>query len=509
MTDFSKLSTYSPSGHVSWRFPVSMCLLGLPFLATLAWLYAHALLLSPPVLLKPIIAVFFLLACAVFVPWAIEKGHSRSIAASTIAAILLSLAFMWIHWLVIFGGLESGEAMRFALSSPWGGLHMLWELAVAESKANPRMLSPVVRCMVWVAEAGLFALFMVFFSRLQTRKPYSETAGCWATEEKLGECVLFYEATNKELLLKKLAAQRIGALLGMVPADRMQPNFVASEWFTVKLTGYKAEGNAQERWLDVEWLSHQRDSEGKIKTRSSELLKAWILTHEEYAALAKHMGTESPSSETTEKPTPRELRPAVEALEAGDFGKAIAMAEPYRKHSEIPVRMDALRLCALGKSRQKQWVEAYAAFHELFELEPNVHNAMELATTSVMAGELLRGEAWFKRAEELNVEFRDTPPPQLRTRFLSALEQANELAAAKPHVDWLAEGYRALAITDSHFVFTRGFPFFGVFLEKSLPILQASCSEAEIRTWYEKLREGVDEEGKTAVDALLKAAFGH
>ncbi|MCL2589459.1 MAG: hypothetical protein FWD67_00950 [Betaproteobacteria bacterium] len=492
--------------------------MGVPVMGVLAWLYAKALpLLSLPALLVPVVSFFFAMACCIAVMSVVEKGHSRSIAASTVMAILLCLAFIWIHWVVIFGAM--GEAARFAFNNPWAEAQMLWDLATADYKKNPRMLAPVTRCVTWVAETGFFMSLMVFFACFETRTPYSEAVHCWAKKEKIGE--LLPGVGDAEALVKELAAQRIAPLLRMACIGKQQLTMAASEWCTLRLTGYTVENHSQEYWVNLEWLIHQRENNGKVKVQTKELLRAWILTHDEYAALLHHLNTgyssSPPSSSETEEdtassqdaekdPIPQELEPAFEAYKAGDFDEAIARANPYRKHSEEFIRTDALRLCALGKSEQKRWAEAYADFNGLFELEPSVHNAVQLATTSVMAGELLRGEDWFKRADEMNFDRNEIPPAKLRTAFLSALKQAGEFTAGKPHIDWLTEGYRTLSITDSTFLFIRGFPFFSVFLEKSLPFLQASLSDAEVRILYENLRQDVDPEGQAAIDAFLKAS---
>ena len=516
MTYLSKLDIYRPSGRISWRLPVYILLIGFPVAALLAWLYASALMTNLPFLLTPVVSFLFAIACALLGAIVVEKGHSRSVAANTVTGILLCFVFIWLRWLFVFRAMGSDEAVRFMSSNPWAELQMLWELADTDSLANSRMLSPVARCIVWALEVGFFALFMAGFSRLYARNPYSEIAHCWPKVEKLGE--LFPVVQNMEALANDLLGQRINALLGMTRADMTQINIATSEWYTLKLTGRKIENNLQDRWLDIEWVTHKRTDEGKIKTSSGDSIKAWLLTHEEYAELVVYMNptmvdsdqtkgqTDASYSEIPKKQIYQELKPAYEALETKNFETAIALAEPFRKYSVILMRTDALRLCALGKSGLKRWAEAYADFDELFELEPNVQNAMQLATTSVMMGDLLCGETWFKRADELNHEHREIQPAQLRTRFLSALEQAKEFSAAKPYMDWLADGYRALTSTDSHFLHMGGFPFLSTFLERSLHIMQVIASKEEIQAWYEDLHQGVDKEGQAAIDDFLRAS---
>jgi hypothetical protein len=162
-------------------------------------------------------------------------------------------------------------------------------------------------------------------------------------------------------------------------------------------------------------------------------------------------------------------------------------------------------MCALAWSRLGHWRDAFDEFHRLFELESTAHNALQLATTSVMAGELVRGEAWFERALEINGETGEVPPAQARTEYLSALTAASEYSICMPHLEWLAHAYRSARITDSHFLWTRGLPFFTVFLEKSLPILEAVLPRQDVMVWYQSLRSDLDAEGQAAIDTHLAA----
>jgi hypothetical protein len=278
------IDTYHPSGRISWRFPVCVLLIGLPAIVVLALLYAFVFVMTPPVFLAPVVGVLFAAFCGAAVTSAVDKGHSRSLVANTAMAVLLCLVFIWVHWVVIFGVL--GEGARFASSNPWTEAQMLWEFAVKNHADNPRVLSPVARCVVWTVEVGLFASLMVFFAHLKTRKPYSEIANRWAEEEKMGE--LLPKALNTEVLLKELAMRRTAPLLDMDRADKSQMTAAALEWSTLKLTGCKVEKNSQEYWINIERVIHQKTKEGKTKTQNKSLLKAWTLTHKEYAALIAH-----------------------------------------------------------------------------------------------------------------------------------------------------------------------------------------------------------------------------
>jgi hypothetical protein len=268
-------------------------------------------------------------------------------------------------------------------------------------------------------------------------------------------------------------------------------------------------GDPEARWLSVALATHTRESDGKIKTASTTLAEAWPVSAAEYQALATHAQSApdgrddvqpNDASDATSNPTPPELQPAVSAMEAGNHALAIGLARAYCQHPTPAVQADAHRICALSHAGQQQWADAFDDFHQLFELEPSALNALQLATTSVMASQVLRGEAWYARATEINQQSQEMPPPKLCTAYLSALDQAGEHEAAMRQLDWLAQAYQAIQITDDHALWMRGMPFLGEFLRRSLPIVLACRSPQEARAWYEALGAHLDAAGQAQID---------
>ena len=54
----------------------------------------------------------------------------------------------------------------------------------------------------------------------------------------------------------------------------------------------------------------------------------------------------------------------------------------------------------------------------------------------------------------------------------------------------------AMGITDDQFVWTHGFPFFSEFLGKSHSLLTQVLSGADLRAWYERMTQNLDEDGR-------------
>lgn len=265
------------------------------------------------------------------------------------------------------------------------------------------------------------------------------------------------------------------------------------------------------------WVTNERTGEGRVKTSSDAIVCAWELADNEYNDVRSRFRAspdQAQSGRTRETdmedrprgadalplPLPVELEPAYGAMESENYSAALTMARAHCMHPADNVRADAYRLCALSLARMERWAESFADYHEVFEIESSAFAALQLACTSVMDGQLLRGEAWLQRAIQINQQTRELPPPRLRTNYLSALEQAGEWSACRPHLDWLANSYRAMQPLDSHRLFMADMPQLGEFLRKSRGILGEAVAPAELRDWYLALREGLDEGSREAID---------
>ncbi|MCT7318800.1 hypothetical protein N5I87_22490 [Ralstonia sp. CHL-2022] len=207
-----------------------------------------------------------------------------------------------------------------------------------------------------------------------------------------------------------------------------------------------------------------------------------------------------PKDDDTAPDIAPELAPALEAYQQGRHEAAIAAAAPYaNRHA------DANRLCALAYSDMRRYPEAFPYWLALFEREPSAHNALQLATTSVMCGELKRGKAWLMKFDEVNEQTHEMSSVTARTQFISSLTQSGHMAEALPYLVWLRDVYAHVRITDSHFLYMRGIPFFPSFLENSLPILKATLPAEAVAQWYSVLSGHLDEEGEVQLKQWVQS----
>ena len=214
---------------------------------------------------------------------------------------------------------------------------------------------------------------------------------------------------------------------------------------------------------------------------------------------------ENPAASTSEpEANPVELEPAIEAFQSEDIDTALTLAMPFTTSTDKQLFADANRLCALSYSAKSQWAESFVYWLSLFEhAEPTAHNALNLASTSVMCGEIERGKAWFMKLEQLIEEGEDYPYYQALVNFISALQQSKHDAEALPYLEILRTTYTQLHITDSTFLHIRNVPFFSTFVENSWHTVLSVLGQNDAVDWFTSMKDHIDEDGKLFVDSFI------
>ena len=506
-----RLDTYSPSGRVMWSRAWRIPLFGVLLIAMFSWAYANVLLFDPPFYFAPLATLIFAAMCTMTASALLEKTHSRSPRFSVAVAAGLALLALWIRWLVIFRAQGVPIAVEFATGNPFSSMAMIWNFGVRRAAMDHSAYSPFTSALFWCLEGACVAGLSVVAALGQARKPYSERLGTWSTEEPGGE--VYAGSTSLDALRRQIAATGVDAFLGMARADRLAATPVASAWSTLKIKGYFVDGDTDAHWLTLSEVKSHRTTEGKVKSAEETLLEHWHVPAETYQQVMAYLhdtdevvnDTHAAANEalSQDRPAPDALQPALSALQSENFASAITLAEGYQTHPDDTVRADAIRIVAFARSQLAQWLSAYDAFFDLFELEPTAHNALQLATTSVMVNQLVRGQAWLERAQQINVQTHEMQAPRLRTAYLSALEQAGEFEACESHLTWLRSCYEGVSNTDAQLLWNYGLPLFDEFLRKSGDLLSHSLDVEQLRTWCESMKRHVDDNGQVAINAHL------
>ncbi len=501
---------YRPSGRIHWRMWLWLLLGAFPTTLFSGWAYAHVMAITDRGPLAILAAAFFGVIFGAITYGFFRSGRSRSPIFNRYTAIVLGTLFIWVRWVVTLLIHHQPEiATAFANSSPLGWIEIIWQLVSNEIPPERAWTAWFWPVFSWLSEALFIPSITAFIATMSAQAPFSEAVLDWAKPDFKGE--LFWPGGSASTLRDRLKDEGPVVLMHFPnAASYTTGDAVASYWWTLQIEGQWLEADVLARWLQLTIVENTRDQQGKVKSERLPMLDLWTVNDEDYRAVAQHVrdnGIQEQTYAPTEsdsRPNPVELEPAILALEGGNYGSALVLAQPQQKHPQPEVRADAFRVCAMSYSRLQDWPQAFRDYASLYELEPSAFNALQLATTSVMGGELLRGQAWFKEADQINQKSAEMKSPQLRTAFLSALEQAGEFGAARPHLEWLASTYRSVKVTDSTFLWNYGLPFFEDFLQKSLPLLRHNCTDTELREWYKTLMVDLDEDGRAAVGNHLK-----
>lgn len=498
------LPVYVASGKLPWLAPFKLLLIGVPGIALLAWLYALWLHYSPAAPVSLFGLMLFSVFFGAYAWFALKRSHSRSHRFNAWGGALLGFVGLWVHWaLWIRMGFDQGPTLagHFITTNPVGWVTMLGLLAERLAQLEPERFLVHWLPFLWLAEAAILVWLPVVIARTLSSEPYSETLGAWASADVTGE--LWWEGGLSSEVRSRLEEEGVAFLLTMARAGEASL-IQEARWWTTSVICQKVAADPAARWLTVSITEYSRETNGKIKTERFPVVADWVVDAADYDRLVSHLSTAPLATTVASGGTPAELLPAVAAMENDDFVHAIKLAEDFRNHADAALRADALRLCALCLARLEKWNRAFDDYHALFACEPSVMNALQLASTSVMAGELARGQAWFEKASLLNSDEQTMPWPDLHTNFLSALAQKGEWTAGLPHVEWLRDMFQSMSCSDDHFVHMHGMPFLSVFFEKSLPFLRASLGEAALPAWYGAMRAHLDAEGGEKLTAFLE-----
>lgn len=475
---------YRPSGRFS-PLAFVLALLVVALALPLSWVYAWCAVHLRSFVMPFVTVGYFvlLLAGAISVR---ENGKVRSPALMYVLAGLIGVAgwyFQWAQW-----GKMAGELT----GASWPGVLEVMLMPTGLMSAVVTMKGAGIWAVLTVTvEFLMLAVLPALIASSGAAEPFCETSKTWVKEIKLGHCY----AAIAEADVKQLAAALEAdpeQLMALLPELQGNPDNYSA------LSLYACDGNP-EAYLSV-WNVTRSVKDGKVREARTNLVEFLRISPDLARALVELDEQTAAAPETAD---PEELKTALQALHEEHFEAALAAAIPHCGADSDALRNDANRICAIACARLARWAEASAYWETLFAREATSHNALQVASSSVMAGDLAKGEQWFAKTVEVNTQTNDTPLISSYTNFVSALDQSGQHRAALPYLEWIREIYQQLHITDGTFLTLRGVPFFGSFLDKSAPIVAASMDAAQARSWYAGMLAHIDQDGQDTLNAWM------
>ncbi|PWF49076.1 hypothetical protein C7C56_008490 [Massilia glaciei] len=459
----------------------------------LAWLYARLTFHNPLVPANPMLTGGFAVALGTLGMLVARYGkvrHPLKMARLGAALGLFGWYCQWAAWLAAAsGGGAAAAGMLWFAAHPLAMARTAWRLSEAGIwTLFGHVLPGPLLLLVWLAELLILASVPRLMSQVRARAPFCEATGRWAERISLPKKFSFVE--DGPLLLASLE-HNPDAMLDVLPP---WPGHMGRH---ASLCLYRcASGEAYVSITNEELTL----TDGKVRWRDTRVADFLRLSEAGADLLVLMCGKPSPAQADDEAaPDPPELELAIAHLNEDAFAQAIEQARPHTRSDKLLCRSDANRICALACSRLGQWEAAFGHWHALFLDEPSANTAVQLATSSVMAGSVARGETWLLKAGDINNDTGEMPAVALQTNFIDALGDSGRAREALPYLDGVKRLYERMHVTDPRFLQSRRIPYFLAFLEHSAPILGATLSTEQAHDWYASMLPHIDQDGKAAL----------
>lgn len=339
----------------------------------------------------------------------------------------------------------------------------------------------------WLGELWMLLFFPHYMGKMRAEEPFDEAEGRWADYVEHPTKFRLVEQADVHRLMSSPSHSLEDMLV--VEADKLSKHYS-------RLRVYPCQGG--ENLVSIVTVEIDGKSGGQkvIESSPGNYLRVPVAELDELLKAA-------PASAGAEAQDPPELADAIERLHTGEFQAAFEEARPYVLADDERLSCDANRICAIACSHSGQWTQAVAYWLALFPKEPSAHNALQLATSTVMTGEVAQGLEWLERARALNKASQEMPDIAILTNMLSALTAANRADAALPLLEQVRDVYAHLHVTDPTFLFGHCVPLFHVFLEKSRAIVDKVLDEEAGREWYVSMLPHLDERGRAELTDWL------
>lgn len=361
-------------------------------------------------------------------------------------------------------------------------------------------ITGAVLAVFWLAELLILISFPKALARMRAEEPFCEASNAWAEEIEVSRKFAYIDEPGAVRLFLE---QHPGQLLKVLTPWLESISLSHSE-----VTIFRCRG--ADSYVSIRNILAAL-AKGKMEESAKFVLEYMRLPGIDPDDLMRELTKEIPQQAKTDnkkdRPTPPELVDAVEHLNAEQYEAAFTAAVPFVESSEVSLRADANRVCGLASSRLGRWEDALRYWDALFDDEPSAHNALQVASSSVMAGDVDHGTLWLERARTLNAVAKVLPGFMIETNFITALTQSGKPGAAMPYLDEIKLFYMEFGVTDPTVLFANRYPLFESFLNNSEPIIRAALDVEKGRAWYIAMLPHLDERGKIELNEWMKERF--
>jgi hypothetical protein len=471
----------------------------------LAWAYGWISAFLPSVVTAMAVVIFA--AATGFIAWCVARiakvRHPRWMGRLGLVIGFFAWYVQWAAFLVLAsddGSVAIVNGFSHLLVNPRDMVTLIATLAKMRAQASLVTGSFFDTTFIgWCIEFALLLAVPSLFGKLAAAEPFCEVSNNWMETSRIAGRFRHIEAADDVRSLLETHPLDLFSLLAP-HVEGQSPHHALVEIhhgypqrdFFVSIVNVEVSNNKQ-----------------KLETRKTPVTSFLRISDmsaddaiRKLTRLSSHIPTPASAPED-----PPELEQAIRHLKASEFEAVIGAAQPFVKAERPDLRRDANRLCALSTARLGRWDESLVYWKALFADEHTAHNALQLASTSAMAGKLDDAEHWIEETREINTSTRELPGLMMQTNFITALCQSGRAQAALPYLDEIKSVYEQIGITDPTQLYLRQLPLFDAFLNNSAPVIRAALSPEHGRAWYQSMLPHLDDHGQSCLKDWLDRHF--
>lgn len=192
-------------------------------------------------------------------------------------------------------------------------------------------------------------------------------------------------------------------------------------------------------------------------------------------------------------------------LRANRLDSVVSAAEQLLASGSATEILEASKIMGQVCINRRRYAEASDHFQRVLTLQDSADNWFNLATASVLAGELEQGETAFERALELSVEQgSSTYPsiPYMRLYFCCALSEQGELNAAMNQINILRRNYESAGNTDQQFLRQRGLPSLQHTMKVAEGLFLRARDHFDYESWLGEFANSLDTPGRQLLEHM-------
>ncbi len=210
------------------------------------------------------------------------------------------------------------------------------------------------------------------------------------------------------------------------------------------------------------------------------------------------------------QPAVAALTPAWRALEEGNYGEALKLANAYLNDTNISTHREAAKVVAPAHFHLGNYGAALPLFTEIAEHEPTPTHWMSVLTAATLSHNMNAADGALARIEQLyrvrsGREWNDEVSLDfVLYYFIQALCDVGEFSSARIMLDRLCKTYETATIENGSALLTPRAPSVELFLAAAHRVFHGLNDIPGFRTWLERLSGSVNTEAVSNINQWLE-----